>query len=128
MSRACLSLGGACSKKVLSCALMPARAMPTRPSIDPPEPSLQPIQMIARAVAMRSVLRERQAECEQLGRIPDQTNTEFVQAGFYRVVQPRCFGGYEFDLSTFVRLMTEVARGCVESAWTLALTAGHPAA
>jgi 3-hydroxy-9,10-secoandrosta-1,3,5(10)-triene-9,17-dione monooxygenase len=84
--------------------------------------------MIARAVAMRPVLRERQLECERLGRLPDQTNNEFVQAGFYRIVQPRCFGGYEFDLNTFVRVMTEVARGCVESAWTLALTAGHPLA
>jgi 3-hydroxy-9,10-secoandrosta-1,3,5(10)-triene-9,17-dione monooxygenase len=112
------------------------RAMTTAPNlsrlpnspIDPPEPSLQPAQMISRAEAMRPVLRERQAMCEQLGRMPEETNDEFVRAGFYRILQPRCFGGYEFDLTTFVRVMIEVSRGCVESGWTLALTAGHPAA
>src|SRR5947208_1942498 len=96
--------------------------------MNPPEPSLLPDQMISRAEAMRSVLRERQAVCEQLGRIPEETNDEFVRAGFYRIVQPRCFGGYEFDLLTFIRVMIEVSRGCAESGWTLALTAGHPAA
>jgi 3-hydroxy-9,10-secoandrosta-1,3,5(10)-triene-9,17-dione monooxygenase len=40
-------------------------------------------------------------------------------------VQPRLFGGYEFDVPTFMRVMMEIARGCSESAWVLALTAGH---
>src|SRR5262252_9506781 len=96
--------------------------------IDAPEPSLSPEEMLSRAQAMRSTLRERQALCEQLGRIPEETNDEFVRAGFYRIVQPRCFGGYEFDLMTFVRVMIEVSRGCVDSGWTLALTASHHAA
>jgi 3-hydroxy-9,10-secoandrosta-1,3,5(10)-triene-9,17-dione monooxygenase len=109
---------------------MSATPSPSLPysSIVSPEPSLQPKDLISRAQGMRPVLRERQTVCEQLGRMPDETNAEFIRAGFYRIVQPRCFGGYEFDLATFVRVMTEVSRGCVESGWTLALTAGHPAA
>jgi len=106
----------------------PNAAQTAKQPIEPPEPWLTPAEMIERAERMRSVLRERQARCEQLGRLPDETNDEFVRAGFYRIVQPRCFGGYEFDLITFARVMMEVARGCLQSGWTLALTAGHPAA
>ena len=81
----------------------------------PPEPDLTPEEMLRRDEAMRPVLRERQALCERLGRLPEETNQDFLRAGFYRVVQPRCFGGYEFTLPDFIRVMMEVARGCPES-------------
>jgi 3-hydroxy-9,10-secoandrosta-1,3,5(10)-triene-9,17-dione monooxygenase len=95
-------------------------------SIAPPEPDLTPEEMLRRAVELRPVLRERQAECEALGRLPESTNDAFVNAGFYRIIQPRRFGGYEFDMPTFVAVMTEAARGCPSSGWVLALTSGHP--
>ena len=94
--------------------------------IDPPEPDLTPAAMIARATAMRGTLRDAQAECEAQGRVSDDVNDELIRAGFYRVIQPRCFGGYEFDVPTFYRVMMEIARGCPETGWVLALTAGHP--
>jgi len=90
-----------------------------------PEPDLTPEEMIHRASAMVPVLRERQQECERLGRIPQITNDEFVAAGFYRILQPRRFGGYEFGMPTFARVMMEVSRGCPSSGWVLALTGGH---
>jgi len=90
-----------------------------------PEPDLTPAALISRAAAMRPMLRAGQAECEKAGRIADVTNDAFVKAGFYRTLQPRRFGGYEFDVPTFLRVMMEVARGCPESGWVLALTAGH---
>jgi 3-hydroxy-9,10-secoandrosta-1,3,5(10)-triene-9,17-dione monooxygenase len=95
-------------------------------SIPVPESSLTPQDMIRRATAMRQTLRDRQEATEAAGRILDVTNDEFVKAGFYRVVQPRRFGGYEFDLLTYVKVMSEVSRGCPSSGWVLALTSGHP--
>ena len=83
------------------------------------------LKMLRRAVALRPLLRERQAECEEQGELPADTNNRFMAAGFYRIVQPRCFGGYEFALPDFIRVMIEVARGCSDSAWVLALTSGH---
>src|SRR5712691_12761461 len=74
---------------------------------------------------MLPVLRARQAACEALGRLPEETNQEFVAAGFYRILQPRRFGGCELDLLTFFKVMTTIARGCPSSGWVLALTAGH---
>jgi alkylation response protein AidB-like acyl-CoA dehydrogenase len=60
--------------------------------IPPLDPTVTPEELVRRATAMRDALRERQAACEQAGRILKETNEEFVQAGFYRILQPRCFG------------------------------------
>ena len=42
-------------------------------SIAPPEPDLTAAEMLRRAEAMRPMLRARQAECEALGRLPEDT-------------------------------------------------------
>jgi alkylation response protein AidB-like acyl-CoA dehydrogenase len=86
---------------------------------------VSPDELVARAAAMRDTLRARQAECESLGRLPDATNDEYIQAGFFRVLQPRRFGGYELGLEAFLRIAIELSRGCPSSGWVYALTAGH---
>src|ERR671934_1488814 len=90
-----------------------------------PEPELTAPEMVERARAMIPALRERQEECERLGRLPDETSRDFVEAGFYRILQPRRFGGYEFALPIFTRVAIELSRGCPASGWTYTLTAGH---
>ena len=97
-----------------------------RAPIDPPVRELSPAALIARATALRGTLRDAQAECEAQGRVSDSVNGELIRAGFYRVIQPRLFGGYEFNAPTFCRVMMEIARGCPETGWVVALTAGHP--
>lgn len=91
-----------------------------------PEPNLTADQMVARAAAMRLVLRERQPAAEAAGRMLDETNADFLKHGFYRALQPRRFGGYEYSLRDFIRIMAEIARGCPSTGWALALTSGHP--
>ena len=91
----------------------------------PPEPNLTPDAMIARAREMRAMLRAQQADCEAAGRILPATQEQFVKAGFYRIIQPHRFGGYEFDVPTFHRTMIEIARGCPSSGWVLTLTSAH---
>jgi len=95
-------------------------------AIAPPEPALTADDLLARARALTPVLRERQAATEAAGRLLDETHAAFVEAGFYRALQPRRFGGYECSLRDFVGIMSEVSRGCPSSGWVLALTAGHP--
>ena len=99
---------------------------PPRRSRSPsPSPGLTQEEIVQRARDMIPVLRERQEECERIGRLPDETSRDFVEAGFYRILQPRRFGGYEFDLPTFTRVAIALARGCPASGWTYTLTAGH---
>ena len=91
-----------------------------------PEPDLTPEEMVARASKMIPILRARQVECEASGNVSEDINNELIRAGLYRIVQPRRFGGYEFDIPTFYRVMMEISRGCSETGWVLSLTAGHP--
>ena len=102
-----------------------ARRRRSAPSIPVPEPDLTPRRLIERAVALRPLLRERQEETETNRRISDDTNGRLVAAGFYRCLQPRRFGGYEFDLPAFARMAIEVSRGCPSTGWVLTFTAGH---
>ncbi len=90
-----------------------------------PEPQLTPDEMIERARALRPRLREEQDATEARGHYSPELHQEFRKAGFYRCLQPRRFGGYEFDLKTFYRVAIELARGDPSTAWCLILGAGH---
>ncbi len=105
--------------------LAPTESLEPTEALAPPEPELTPAALVARARELRGLLRERQAETEAAGNISEATNDLLVSSGFYRVIQPRAFGGYGFDLPTYVRLAAEVARGCPETAWVLSLVLGH---
>jgi 3-hydroxy-9,10-secoandrosta-1,3,5(10)-triene-9,17-dione monooxygenase len=70
-------------------------------------------------------LRAREEECEALGRMPDATTAELTAAGFYRILEPRRFGGYELDLATFSRVVIELSRGCPSTGWAFAFAAGQ---
>lgn len=94
-------------------------------AIAAPEPHLAPDELVLRAHAMREVLRSAQAEAEASGNVSDEIMRAMVDAGFFRVIQPKVFGGYGFDLPTYVKLVTAVARGCPETAWVLSLVLGH---
>lgn len=74
---------------------------------------------------MCPVLVERQAETERLTYYPEATHKEFLDAGFYRILVPKRYGGYEFDLTTFWRVIIALARGCPSSAWCFGLAARH---
>jgi 3-hydroxy-9,10-secoandrosta-1,3,5(10)-triene-9,17-dione monooxygenase len=95
-------------------------------NIPVPKPRLTPEGLIKSAIALRPLLRQRQAETEAARRILDEVHDRCAEAGFYRMMQPRRFGGYEFDLPTFVRVAMELARGCPSTAWSVVFTSGHP--
>lgn len=52
-------------------------------------------EIIARARAMLPLLRQRAPETERLRRLPDDLHRAFAAAGFYKIMQPRRYGGYE---------------------------------
>jgi 3-hydroxy-9,10-secoandrosta-1,3,5(10)-triene-9,17-dione monooxygenase len=96
-----------------------------RPAIPQPEPGLTPKEMIARAVAFREQLRAEQDANDERGTYSDAMHQAFIKAGFYRCTQPKMFGGYEFDLTTFYRVMIQIARGQPGVGWCLGLAASH---
>ena len=76
-----------------------------------PEPDLTPETVIARARALIPGVRDQQDEAERLGHHTAELDRQFAAAGFYRILQPRRFGGYEFDLPTFWQVMLAVSAG-----------------
>ena len=63
------------------------------------------------------VLRERAPAAEKSRRIVDETQQAFIEAGFYRIFQPRRYGGYELDFEVMLDIATELGRGCGSSCW-----------
>jgi len=81
--------------------------------------------LIAAARAMAPVVAGRAARCEELRRLPPETEQDFRDAGFYRVLQPARYGGMELDYGIQTELAMEVARGCAASGWNLGVVACH---
>jgi 3-hydroxy-9,10-secoandrosta-1,3,5(10)-triene-9,17-dione monooxygenase len=82
-------------------------------------------ELIARAAAMRSTLIERAQATEELTHYPPETHREFEQAGFYRMLVPKRYGGLQVGLETFLRVIMEVAAGDLSTAWCLCLASAH---
>jgi 3-hydroxy-9,10-secoandrosta-1,3,5(10)-triene-9,17-dione monooxygenase len=93
--------------------------------IPAPEPDLTPEMVISRARALIPAIRDQQDEAEKLGHHTPQLDRQFVEAGFYRILQPRRFGGYEFGLPTFWRAMLAVSAGDPGTGWGLTLGSHH---
>jgi len=87
--------------------------------------NLTPADLIERARELAPVVAERAERCVELRRLPPETEKEFREAGFYRCLQPRRYGGLEFDFGLHTELAMEVGAGCASSGWNLAITACH---
>lgn len=93
--------------------------------LEPPDPGLTREEMIARAVALRPRLIADQEATERRTFYSQEMHEAFLGAGFYHLYVPRRYGGYEFDVPTYVRVVQEIARGCVSTAWCLGLAMNH---
>jgi 3-hydroxy-9,10-secoandrosta-1,3,5(10)-triene-9,17-dione monooxygenase len=102
-----------------------AAKKPPAPVCSVPEPALTPKEVLRRAASFRMILREKQDEHDALGTYSDELHRQFVKAGFYRITQPRLFGGYEFDIKTLYQMQVEISRGHPAVGWCLGLAASH---
>src|SRR5262249_40006279 len=73
--------------------LAPRAANPPRPALPQPEPGLTAPELIARARALRDTLRAQQDDSDARGCYSPAMHEAFLAAGFYRITQPRLFGG-----------------------------------
>lgn len=71
------------------------------------------------------VLRTRSEETAALGRLPDATLNAMQEAGFFRIMQPARYGGFEMDPEVFFRVQMTLAEGCMSTAWVLGVVAIH---
>jgi len=96
---------------------------PGRTSPVPGAPPLR--QIVASASELVPMLRERAQSTEQARRVSDATTESFHQAGFFKLMQPARYGGYEYGFTAFIDVISELGRGCTSSAWGCSLGAIH---
>mgnify|MGYP001439454661 CR=1 FL=1 len=84
-----------------------------------------PEELVRRARAMVPRLAERWDRAERECRVPDETIAEMQEAGFFRVLQPKRYGGYEMDPRVFYEIQMTLAEGCMSTAWVYGVVAVH---
>lgn len=95
------------------------------PPLPQPEPGLTPEALVDRAAALRPLLRAEQDEADWCGHYSDKVHKALLEGGFYRILQPKLFGGYEFDPKAFIRCVLELSRGHPGAGWCFTLGASH---
>ena len=93
--------------------------------IPAPEPGLTAEMVVARAKALIPAIREQADEAEKIGHHTAELDARFTEAGFYRLLQPKRFGGYAFGMDTYWKVILAVAEGDAGTAWGLCLGAHH---
>jgi alkylation response protein AidB-like acyl-CoA dehydrogenase len=74
-------------------------------------------ELLARATACVPQLRERAQQTEDLGHVPDENIALLDEAGLFKILQPRRYGGHQQTVALFNRAMEELGTGCGATAW-----------
>lgn len=82
--------------------------------------------VIAAIEELLPVLRERAQEAEDARRIPDESIKALQETGFFRLLQPEPYGGYEADPVTFYTAVKLVASACGSTGWVASILGVHP--
>lgn len=83
-------------------------------------------ELVDRARAMIPTLKERAKRCIAERDIPEETIAEMQEAGFFRILQPRRFGGYEMHPNVFFDVQKQLAQGCMSTGWMYGVLGCHP--
>ena len=85
-----------------------------------------PEELVARARAMIPALKERARRCTLDGNVPAESIAEMQAAGFFRVLQPKRWGGYEMHPNVFFEVQKALAEGCMSTGWVYGVLGCHP--
>jgi alkylation response protein AidB-like acyl-CoA dehydrogenase len=98
----------------------------TAPGRSSPIANAPPLSRIVSAASeLVPMLREKAQATEAARRVSLETTNAFREAGFFKLMQPARYGGYEYGFTAFVDVITELGRGCTSSAWCCAIGAIH---
>src|SRR5438874_8061823 len=82
---------------------------------------MTPDEFLGRVRDLLPAIRERTARAEELRRLPDETFADFQDAGLFRAMQPKRYGGFELDPEFFYQAATEIGEGCGWTGWVFAV-------
>ncbi|MDO9495290.1 MAG: flavin-dependent monooxygenase [Nocardioides sp.] len=70
--------------------------------------------------------RERADEAERLRVVPEASVKELEETGFFRLLQPKRFDGFEADPVTFYTAVRDIASACGSTGWVASVVGVHP--
>ncbi|NEB81708.1 flavin-dependent monooxygenase [Streptomyces sp. SID14478] len=76
--------------------------------------------------ALLPALRERVADAEAQRKVPESSIKDLAATGFFRLLQPRRFGGYAADPTLFYDAVHEIAEACGSTGWVASVVGVHP--
>ena len=91
----------------------------------PLETSITPDAIVERARALVPILQEREAQAITNRQVPAETIAAFQEAGFFKILQPKRYGGYEMSPAVYCEGAKTLAEGCMGSAWVYGVVAVH---
>lgn len=92
----------------------------TLAKIDVPSPSLS--ELVKRAEALQPLLRQHAAEAEKNRRASEESIQAIREAGLFRLMVPRRFGGHQGTLRSHLEVSAALAEACGGTAWVVALS------
>ena len=78
-------------------------------------------ELVQQATKLAPMLRERSARADCERRLADDTIDALTRAGLFRVWTPKRYGGCQASFATHFSMITELAKGCTSTAWTMAM-------
>lgn len=86
---------------------------------------VSPEEIVKRAVDVRTLISEKAPEIEKARRVSDEIVGEMRERDFFRMLQPKRFGGLEFDLATAIRCVLEWSAADASVGWVCSLATVH---
>ncbi len=84
-----------------------------------------PESLLQKARELVPVLAQRSAQAERERRLPAETIADMQAAGFFEVLKPKLYGGYEMDPQVFYDICMTLAEGCMSTAWVYGVVGVH---
>lgn len=83
-------------------------------------------ELVDRAQEIAQRLKERSNSATEAHNLSEQTVGELKEAGFFRILQPKRWNGYEMHPNTFYKVQIALAEECMSTAWVYGVIGVHP--
>lgn len=81
--------------------------------------------VVSAAAQLAPILRSREETTNSQRFVPTATIDDLKRHGFFRLLQPRRYGGMDADFDVSLRVIEELARGCGSTAWVYGVLGLH---
>jgi len=82
-------------------------------------------ELIERARGLLPAIRQRARRAHDECKVPDETIAEMKEAGLFRIVRPKRYGGFEMHPAVLYEVQMVLAEACMSTAWVQGLLAVH---